>query len=736
MIAMQPRYPAEPVVDVDSEPVPSFDTRRLVRKLLWGLPVMLVAALLGAYGGVMSLRVIPPRYTSSVSILIDPKRPGSYGADTEFANAFVDTSKIADVELILLSSAVLGRVVDEEHLADNPAFGGASPSLLDHFLPALGGHVAPVTADTPELRRDRAIDTLRTMVKAARISVTYVVTVDVNGPTADAARRLASDIANAYLDEQLDAKNDAAARDSAWLNTRIQQQRDALTRSSAAVEELRRQLGVTSSDATQDYTVDRESIGDINKELSTAEADLAVAQSRYEQAAQVVRDGGGLDGLSQVTGSPVVSSLRNQQAIAAERLANLSVRYAADHPERRQAEQDLKALNHQVSLEVSRIIAGLKNDYQAALTHRNVLKEKLDGLVKTVNAATSAEGRTELREAERVVDADKVAYEGSLNRLRDVEQQQSRQDVEARIISGPDLPERPSFPKPMMVIPAGAFLGFLIGAGLAFIMPTRRNRVEDELDAERDLSLPMLASVPFVTPAMLQVAGETSTIPNYLLRNPFSFFGESFRLLRLRLSKAGPMGNQVVQITSSVQGEGKSTVAACLAMSAALSGIKTVLVDLDFHHPESGRLLEFKDSTGVVDILTGSVATSVALRTYKDLPLRAITAGSISSLHPAMIEGAQLRDLIDELRQEFDFIVLDTPPVLAICDPLFIANLVDATVMVIAWRATPQEFVTDAIRALKKMHAPLAGLLLNKVNFARTGKYKHSYYGERRYISA
>jgi Mrp family chromosome partitioning ATPase len=162
-----------------------------------------------------------------------------------------------------------------------------------------------------------------------------------------------------------------------------------------------------------------------------------------------------------------------------------------------------------------------------------------------------------------------------------------------------------------------------------------------------------------------------------------------------------------------------------------------VLVDLDLHHPESGRLLGMSEGSGVVDLLKGSVATAGALRAYKDLPLRAITAGSIGNLHPSMIESTQLRDLIAELRQDFDFVVLDTPPVLAICDPLYIANLVDATVLVAAWRGTPQASVAEAVRALRNMQAPLAGLLMNKVNYGRNGTYNGYYYSTtRRYIAA
>ena len=736
MILLNSSLDAASLPPFEPDPPPRQDTKRMMRRIIWGVPIVVVGTLLGALGGVFLLHKIPSTYTSSVSILIDPKAPGAYGASSDFGNSFVDSSKIANVEEILLSSAVLDRVIAKEHLADDPQFGDPSHSVLAQWFPWLGTEPSSGTKDSAALRKDRAVERLGRLIKTARVGVTYVVDVDVAGSTAEGAQRMAQDIADAYLAEQLDAKLDAVQSDSEWLTNRLKEQHAAWTRSDAAVEALRQKLGVTGSDAASDTTVDRDSITELNRDLVAAEAELATAKARYDQANQVMKTGGGLDGLSAVTGSPVIASLRAQQAQASERLANLAQRYGADHPIRQQAQHDLGALNTQVQLEVSRIVAALRNDYQIALRHRDALKAQLAGRVGTVNATASAEGRIELRDAEGVAESNKVAYYATLSKLKDVEQQQTRQDVEARIISGPDLPERPSFPKPILVIPAAAMLGLILSAGLALVLPMRRSRVEDALDAERDLALPVLATVPYMTSAVLEQAGAARSIPKYLMVNPFSLFGESLRILRLRLSKKGPLGNQVIQITSSVQGEGKSTVAASLAISAASAGIKTVLVDLDLYHPESGRLLEFDDSQGVVDVLKGSVAAAVALRTYKDLPLRVITAGSIKQLHPSMIESTELRDLIDGLREEYDLIILDTPPVLAISDPLFISKLVDATVMVIAWRATPQEMVSEAVRALRNMHAPLAGLLLNKVNYARTGKYSGYYYGDRRYISA
>jgi capsular exopolysaccharide synthesis family protein len=247
--------------------------------------------------------------------------------------------------------------------------------------------------------------------------------------------------------------------------------------------------------------------------------------------------------------------------------------------------------------------------------------------------------------------------------------------------------------------------------------------VVDAASAERAASLAVLAMTPFLRPQDLQSGGRTLPIPEYLAVKPFSRFAESLRLLRLRLRAAGTNGAQVVQVTSAVPGEGKSTIAAGLAISAAAAGIRTVILDLDLHNPSVGKLFGGAPSQGVVNVLQGTATAGTALRSHANLPLRIIDAGVGGRPRPDMFEGARLRELIRELSKICDLIVLDTPPVLAISDPLFISGLVDSTIIVVAWHETPQRNVDDALAALRSARAPLAGLVLNKVKLARAGKY-------------
>ncbi len=713
-----------------------FNVRSLIQQLLRNLHIIIGAAVIGVGLAVAAVQYMPPRYTSAVSLLIDPKRPGSYGADAAFANLYVDSTKIASVELILLSWGMLDRVVRAEHLADDPEFGDPRPSRFRQWLALFSSARTPPTPDAAAMREARAVDRLSQMIRTTRIGMTYVIRVDVSTGNAAQAQRLAKSIADAYLTDQMETKSAAARRDTAWLSTRLQQLRSDLIASEGSVEAIRQKFGLTETDNGPGSTLDRQAVTEVNAQLVNAEGDVAASQAKYEQSLRVMHSGGSLGGLSDVGASRVIEELRKQQAESSRRLADLSSRYTRDYPERLQAEKDRDILNAQVSLETSRIVDGLRNDYQTAVARRNALQSQLTRLVGAVSAVGSAQGRVQLREAERVAEANRIAYEASLGRLREVEEQQTREEAEARIISEPQIPESPSFPRPLIFLPAGGALGLLAGLGLVFLRPILRNRIVDADSAERDLSMPVLAMAPYLRKNDLAEGPMRLSIPEYLALKPYSQFAESLRLLRLGLRNAGVDGANIIQFTSAIPGEGKSTMAASMAVSAAAAGIRTVIVDLDFHNPAITRLFRGDDPEGVTDVLIGNVTAGSALQQYKSLPLRIIGAGSIDEPNPDLIESRQLRELIQNLSKEFELVILDTPPVLAIADPIVISSMVDATVMVVAWRNTPSDTVDYAVNTLRAARAPLAGLLLNKVNIAKSGPYGGKAYSYKRRIAA
>jgi polysaccharide biosynthesis transport protein len=187
---------------------------------------------------------------------------------------------------------------------------------------------------------------------------------------------------------------------------------------------------------------------------------------------------------------------------------------------------------------------------------------------------------------------------------------------------------------------------------------------------------------------------------------------------------------KVIHVTSATPGEGKTTIAVSLAVSAATAGLKVVLVDADLRHPATSHFFKLDKEKGLVDLLTGALTNDHVSRFYKDLKLEVIPAGS-KSLNPSDVLGSErMKELISHLGQTFDYVVLDAPPVSPVIDSVILANLADKTIFVVKWATTPRELIETCIRQLSTQKR-VAGVVFNFINQARAKKYGSPYsYGQ------
>ena len=724
-----------PALPVSSQ-AQGLDIGRLISGLARRWPLVLCMALAGIVLGYWMQRVLPAKYASTVSILLDPRRPGGLGDDGQFANLSVDNTKIGTVVSVIQSTSLLSRVVQSENLADDPDFSGPTPSLLERACTLLlewqpfplCERPAP-EPDAREAREARALYRLSWAVTTARVNFTYVIDVQVTAPKAADAQRLATAVAQAYLDDQFETRQGAALRDTTWLAAQLAEMRTELIHSEENVEAIRRQYGLTETTQGPNSTTDRQVITELTAQLVTAESEVAAQQAKYEQVQRIRGGHGDLETLPVVAASLTIQQLRAAQNDLARKIADLSARYTANYPGLIDAERDRKALDARINAEVSRIVDGVRNDYETAVARRDELTKMLGRQVDTSQGDISSEGRIKLREAQRIVDANQAFYDAQVRRLREAELLKTRQDVEARILSPAELPNAPKFPKRSVFLALGAALGLMAGLGVASWLLWLENRFVTTAWTEETLSLPVLGLLPIVRRREMASVGQRLGIQEYLRLRPLSLFAESLRSLRAGLRNTTPVSPRVIHVTSSVPGEGKSTVAAALATSAAIAGLRTVLVDLDIRNSSVTNLFNLQPAKGVVDVLQGNSMISTALQTFDQLPLTVMGVGLSSRLKPDMIGSPQFGAMIQKLASDFDLVILDSPPVLAVSDAVLISNVADATVFVVQWHTTPKDIVKQGVKVLRSSGATLAGVVFNRVNLAKTRRYEGSGYG-------
>jgi polysaccharide biosynthesis transport protein len=707
----------------------------LLRTLRRRLYIVVAMAVLGGTLGAWAQSKITPRYTSYVEILLDPRRTDTFGAEAQFGSVYVDAAKIASVVSIIESSELLGRVVKQLRLDEDPEFGGQPDSLKHRLFGFLPFVKPPVVLNDQPSREARALGRLGLAVHTDRVGVTYVLTVSASATRPDTAQKLAAAVAAAYLDDQVNRKVAATQRDSAWLGDRLTDARHQLMQSEEAVEELRRKYGLVETDRGSGATTERQTITDLNAQLTQAQTEVAARKARYEQADRTRAAGGSLEGLPEAASSRVIDDLRKSQAEVAARLADLSHVFQDNFPEIRRLKDQQALLQKEINTEIARVVDGLRNEYETAVARERVLNQQLQQISLAANSTSSSDGRVELRDAQRLVEANRGLYDNLLTRWRDVQQQQTREDPEARIISQANFPAEPSSPKPL-ILPVAGFAAFtLLGLGLTLGPALFDRRFVTVADLERRLGLLVVGSMPLLKRRDLSSARRKVSVFDYSMHKPLSHFAESLRTLRVYLRISADGTPSVLQVTSAVPGEGKSTTAAALAMSAAAAGVRTVLVDVDLRSASLSGMFGLREKEGLADILELGIPAHTVVHELDDMPLAVIGAGSSYLPRPDLVNSRQFEALLDELAKTYHLLILDSPPVLPVSDALVISKHADATILVVEWRATARNLVEQAAKMLRTVNAPLVGAMFNKVDVAKMGGTEYGYqynYGRRK----
>jgi polysaccharide biosynthesis transport protein len=280
--------------------------------------------LLASLVGMAILFSITPRYDAEALILIDPKTPDSIGPGTNFGAAvMVDTAKIASIATVIQSNELLERVVMSEKLYDDPEFGTFEPGLAARVLSLFPFYPSASKPADQNDRIDVAVARLQKATSVTRESFTYIVSVQVRSRNPVKAAQLAQAVSEAYLNDRLQAKYEAARHGAAWLAERLAELRKEVIRSEEAVAEIRRAYGLTATDTGGTATVASQKITELNAALGAAETELSRKLAKVEQARRVRQSGGNIEGLPDVMASSVITTLRAQQSEIIRKLAEM-----------------------------------------------------------------------------------------------------------------------------------------------------------------------------------------------------------------------------------------------------------------------------------------------------------------------------------------------------------------------------------------------------------------------------
>lgn len=715
----------------------AFDFAELLRmfwrrkSLVLGIVVLLVG--LAAVG----LTVMTKLYTAQTDLMIESREQKVSDLQAVLGDVLPDKEGLLSEIEVIRSRRIAGKVVDQLRLVEDSEFNdelqpaGVVASLLADARDALAGvlpadtFAAFFSGEDPKLspeerlarEREAVIDEFLEQLAVSVKGQSRVIVIYFTSKDADKAATIANAVADAYILEQLEAKFEATQRANRWLAGKLQDLRRQVADSEGAVEEYRRRAGLLQS---KDGTLISQQVADLNAQLVMARSDRAAAEARLEQVQQMIRAAGDAQAAAEVLGSPTIQELSKQEAEVKRKLAELSQEMGDRHPRLISVRAELQDLQGKIKAEVGKVVQKLENEAAVARAREAALQRSAQALEARLGQANASE--VQLRALERDADANKALLQQFLARFEEITAQSDlgAQQTNARVLSRAVAPDKPSEPKTLQVLLLVTVAASAFAAAMVLLVENMDRGFRSGEQIEQDIGARTLGLVP-----TLKSKRRDGGPQGYVVKNPSSLFGEAVRgvYTSILVSHAKPAPRTVL-ITSSQPKEGKTTLACCLTRMCAISGKRVVIVETDLRKPSVHRAFGLPQSPGLLDYCRGEATREQILHLDQATGAYVVPAGR-SGIDPAKALGsAEVRRLLAELAQEFDLVVVDSPPLMAVSDARLIAPEMDATVFVVRWGRTHREVVRHGIKDLLESGASVAGVVLSMVDPG-----KHSRYG-------
>ncbi|MGO4221996.1 GumC family protein [Lysobacter sp. TAF61] len=613
---------------------------------------------------------------------------------------------------LLKSRSLARRVIQDLRLTANKQFEKDMAKVDEDLTDKANGQA--VSASTRQQAREAAmIELVQEELGIEPVRNSRLVRVNFDSPDPLLAARVANAYADGFIASNLERRFDASSYAKKYLEERLTQLKGKLEDSEkelVAFSETERIVSV----GDDKPSLDAQNLSDLNAALAVAQGSRIKAEAMWAQAST----GNGM-GLPQVVANLLIQKLREQRStLMAEYQNNLGT-YKADYPNMVQLSNQIAEADRQINVEVGNIRDAIRAEYQAALAQETLLRERITGLKGDVLDLQSRSIQYNIlrREAE----TNRQLYDALLQRYKEIGVAGGVGANNISVIDRAVAPDKANSPRKLLNLAVGMLLGGFLGVLLAFLMHHLDNTVHDPKALEAITGLPVLGAIPRLEQGMTTAQAAND------LRSPFA---EAYRSVRTALQFATVHGlPRSLLITSASPSEGKSTTAHELARNIAQLGKRVVLVDADLRNPSVHKTTGLSSAMGLSNLLAGARELADVLQHLPNEKLSVITSGPLPPNPPELLAGDSLARLLAQLREQFDMVILDGPPVLGLADAPLLANQAEATVMVAAAEDTRNDALRVSLQRLKAARARVLGAVLTRFDLKRKGEgYGYTYY--------
>lgn len=682
--------------------------------------VVVITLLLGLAFGLYRALTQVHVFDSSAKIEVRNGASQEYKIDPAQAlNGDSTSNKMAAEVVILQSDSLLITVARELNLCNNPAFLGT-------------GTPAPYASLGDLDTREKTLYRLHTDLKVQLVPKTDIIKISYSSLdrqlSADIVNRIISD----YIQRSYETRYLSTQRVSQWLSGQLDDLKRQVETSQQQMLDLQRKLGMLGFDPTKNQNTT--TLEDLSVAVAQARITRILAESRL-RAMENMDPNSIEDSLDPTRGAgpAALTTLRTGIATAKATLAELQATLGPNHPQVKSQKAQLAALEKEQDKEQTRLLAQAKENFLIAKASEDRILATLDAQKQAAYKMRDDLVQYTLRARE--YDSNRALYEGLLQRLRTAGVEAGLESLEIDIVD-PAVPAAAPTLKPKSTILVTAFIvSVLAGIMLAFVLESLDTGLKSVADIESVTQLPSLAIVPRYKRGAGEVTERMSVAQKNLsvLTSPKSQFAEALRSLRTSLLLSNTDKHpKVILFTSATPGEGKTTVSANTSCIFAGGGTRVLLIDADMRRPAVHPQLGLSGKLGLSTLLTGGSSFEETIQSVPEVPTLDIIASGPVPPFPAEILGSQaMKNLLAKAGAMYDYVVIDSPPILSVTDGVILARDVDAVALVVRHGKSSKQTLRRARDLLVRAGAPVTGIVLNAVD-TKAPEYQ-GYYGQAGY---
>ncbi len=700
-------FPAFAESEPEETAIPLSHYLWILKRHRWKIIAFVAACVLAAV--VISSRLTPV-YESTATVDIDRQTPTGVIGQESVRTTTNDADQFLATQVKLIQSdSVLRPVADKFGLRQMP---GEVESVE-------GG--AGRLEDAPVMLRK---------LKVTRPPNTYLLLISYRNSDPQLAANVANATAQSYLEHTYNIRFRSSASLSAFMERQLEELKAKMERSSGALMQFERELNVINPEEKTSILSAR--LLQLNTEYTNAQAERV----RREAAYQSVRSGS-MDAAVVSSQGESLRKLTERLNDSQEKFAEIRTQYGANHPEYRKAAAQLA--------EVERLLAATTQNIRQRVEIEFGEATRREGMLQKAVQETKAEfdklnARSfEYQALKREAEADKALYEELVRKIKEAGINASFQNSSIRIADAARPAVKPVFPNLKLNVLLAFLFSSLLAVGVAVLSDVLDNTVRDPEQASRLLRAEVVGSLPVVKNWKGRLGPMPSLNPSGALvpangngHHLLTGYDEAIRTLRNSILLADfDRRLRSILVTSASPGEGKSTIAAHLAVAHAEQGHKTLLIDGDLRRPSVHRRFEVASNVGLSNVLVSEKAWQEAVVRLPHLPDLEILPAGPSSRRAADLVGKGLQQLLDEACFQYDLVILDAPPLLGFAEPLQMATVVDGVVVVTRAGETNRKAVASVIQTLHRLRASVLGVVLNEVHKEMSDSYYYySHYGK------